>query len=111
MSQPKVMARLSIHYGEGSGGDYSGDGVNIETRWAYVDFLVPGTLDQRVTLGLINQFRHLWQNFCQVCPRRQVVERIVGKLLMASNHLGFRPLPDLSRFLQTCCKSHLGKFD
>ena len=33
-----------IRYGEGSGGDYSGDGVNIETRWAYVDFLVPNTL-------------------------------------------------------------------
>lgn len=51
-----------IRYGEGSGGDYSGDGVNIETRWAYVDFLVPNTLDQRVSLGLqpVSVNRHVW---------------------------------------------------
>jgi len=51
-----------VRYGEGSGGDFSGDGVNIETRWAYVDFLVPDTLDQHVSLGLqpVSVNRHVW---------------------------------------------------
>ncbi|MBW2409474.1 MAG: hypothetical protein JRF72_06710 [Deltaproteobacteria bacterium] len=32
-----------IRYGEqGQGGGFSGDGVNLETRWAYLDFQTPG---------------------------------------------------------------------
>ena len=51
-----------IRYGEGSGGDFSGDGTNIETRWAYVDFALPSSLDHRVKVGLqpINVDKHLW---------------------------------------------------
>ena len=41
-----------IRFGEGSGGDFSGDGVNVETRWAYVDFALPGAVDQRLKIGL-----------------------------------------------------------
>ena len=41
-----------IRYGEGSGGDFSGDGVNVETRWAYVDFAVPSNSDHRIKMGL-----------------------------------------------------------
>ena len=52
-----------IRYGEGSGGDFSGDGTNVETRWAYVDFGVPSDLDQRIKVGLqpISVDKHLWQ--------------------------------------------------
>jgi hypothetical protein len=28
--------------GRGQGGSYSGDGANVETRWAYLDFQTPG---------------------------------------------------------------------
>ena len=28
--------------GKGQGGSYSGDGVNVETRWAYLDLQTPG---------------------------------------------------------------------
>jgi len=39
--------------GKGTGGTYSGDSVNIETRWAYVDFQIPGVSNQsRVKIGL-----------------------------------------------------------
>lgn len=31
-----------IRFGEGTDGDYSGDGVDVETRWAYFDFQTPG---------------------------------------------------------------------
>nr|WP_320049086.1 hypothetical protein [uncultured Desulfuromonas sp.] len=49
-----------IHYGDNSrGGGFSGDGVNVETRWAYTDFALAGG---RVKIGLqpvkINKF--LW---------------------------------------------------
>ncbi|WP_420389538.1 hypothetical protein [Marinobacter sp.] len=51
-----------IRYGEGSGGDFSGDGTNVETRWAYVDFGVPGSLSHRVKMGLqpVTVDKHLW---------------------------------------------------
>jgi len=51
-----------IRYGEGSGGDFSGDGTNVETRWAYVDFGMPSDLDQRIKMGLqpVNVNKHLW---------------------------------------------------
>ncbi|MEE2764020.1 hypothetical protein [Marinobacter sp.] len=51
-----------IRYGEGSGGDFSGDGTNVETRWAYVDFGVPSNLDHRIKMGLqpITVDKHLW---------------------------------------------------
>lgn len=55
-----------IHYGQNTdskgndkGGDFSGDGVNIETRWAYTDFAVAGG---RLKVGLqpFNVNRFLW---------------------------------------------------
>jgi hypothetical protein len=51
-----------IRYGEGSGGDFSGDGVNVETRWAYVDFAVPSNSDHRIKMGLqpVSVDKHLW---------------------------------------------------
>jgi len=50
--------------GKGQGGSYSGDGVNVETRWAYVDLQTPGVERKlRWRMGLqpwaINSF--LWQ--------------------------------------------------
>ena len=47
-----------VHYGDNSrGGGFSGDGVNVETRWAYTDFALAGG---RVKIGLqpvsINKF-------------------------------------------------------
>lgn len=50
--------------GKGRGGSYSGDAVNIETRWAYLDFQTPGVEKKlRWRMGLqpwkINSF--LWQ--------------------------------------------------
>jgi len=46
------------------GGGFSGDGINIETRWAYTDFQLPGVASKaRVSIGLfpfsINSF--VWQ--------------------------------------------------
>jgi len=39
--------------GKGTGGSYSGDAVNIETRWAYVDFQLPGIHNKsRLKIGL-----------------------------------------------------------
>lgn len=50
--------------GKAQGGSYSGDGVNVETRWAYLDFQTPGVEKKlRWRMGLqpwaINSF--LWQ--------------------------------------------------
>ena len=50
--------------GKAQGGSYSGDGVNIETRWAYLDFQTPGVeRNARWRMGLmpwkVNSF--LWQ--------------------------------------------------
>jgi hypothetical protein len=50
--------------GKGLGGGFSGDSVNIETRWAYTDFQVPGVASKaRVAIGLmpfsVNGF--LWE--------------------------------------------------
>ena len=50
--------------GRGQGGSYSGDGANVETRWAYLDFQTPG-IEQKLRwrMGLqpwkVNSF--LWQ--------------------------------------------------
>jgi len=39
--------------GKGTGGTYSGDSVNIETRWAYIDFQIPGIPNKsRIKIGL-----------------------------------------------------------
>jgi hypothetical protein len=38
--------------GRNSGGGYSGDGVNVETRFAYVDFALPTQAKNRVSIGL-----------------------------------------------------------
>jgi hypothetical protein len=50
--------------GRNSGGNFSGDGVNVETRFAYIDFGVPDTVPGkiRVTFGLqpVNVNRYLW---------------------------------------------------
>jgi len=41
-------------YPKGDGVIYSGDGVNIETRWAYTDFQLPFVNSKaRVQIGLI----------------------------------------------------------
>jgi hypothetical protein len=53
-----------MRFGEGSDGDFSGDGVDIETRWAYFDFQTPGVERKlRWRMGLtpwkINSF--FWQ--------------------------------------------------
>ena len=61
----------AIRFGDGSalggstkGGAFSGDGINIETRWAYTDFQLPGVASKaRFTIGLapfyVNSF--VWQ--------------------------------------------------
>lgn len=45
----------AIKFGDSSrGGGFSGDGINIETRWAYTDFQLPWTESKaRVSIGLI----------------------------------------------------------
>lgn len=46
-----------VHFGQSAGGDFSGDEVNLETRWAYTDFALAGG---RLKVGLqpvkINKF-------------------------------------------------------
>jgi hypothetical protein len=53
-----------IRFGEGADGDFSGDGTDLETRWAYLDFQTPGVeRKMRWRMGLtpwkINSF--FWQ--------------------------------------------------
>jgi hypothetical protein len=53
-----------IRYGEGTDGDFSGDGVDLETRWAYLDLQSPWTdRKMRWRMGLqpwkVNEF--FWQ--------------------------------------------------
>jgi len=44
----------SVLGGSTKGGAFSGDGINIETRWAYTDFQIPGVASKaRITLGLM----------------------------------------------------------
>jgi hypothetical protein len=38
--------------GQGEGGGWSGDGVNIETRWAYTDIQLPTAAKSRLLIGL-----------------------------------------------------------
>ncbi|GAB6061937.1 alginate export family protein [Deferrisoma palaeochoriense] len=50
--------------GKSVGGEFSGDGVNIETRWAYTDFQVPGEGHMpRVRIGLqpFSVNKYLWE--------------------------------------------------
>lgn len=49
--------------GKSRGGLFSGDAVNIETRWAYTDFAIPGAQDHRIKVGLQphNVNKHLWK--------------------------------------------------
>ncbi len=50
--------------GKSVGGLYSGDGVNIETRWAYLDMQVPGVADKmRLKTGLqpFNLNKYFWK--------------------------------------------------
>lgn len=49
--------------GRGQGGSYSGDGANVETRWAYLDFQTPGVDEKsRWKMGLFtwNVNPYLW---------------------------------------------------
>lgn len=53
-----------IRFGEGADGDFSGDGIDVETRWAYLDFQTPGVEQKmRWSMGLmgwnVNSF--FWQ--------------------------------------------------
>jgi hypothetical protein len=54
-----------IRFGETTqGGSYSGDGVNLETRWAYLDWQLPGVESKaRFLMGLqpFSANRYLWQ--------------------------------------------------
>ncbi len=45
----------AVKFGDSTkGGGFSGDGINIETRWAYTDFQLPWTESKaRVSIGLI----------------------------------------------------------
>lgn len=45
----------AIRFGDKTrGGGYSGDGVNVETRWAYTDFQIPSVESKaRVSIGLM----------------------------------------------------------
>lgn len=50
--------------GKSAGGLYSGDGVNIETRWAYLDMQIPGVADKmRLKTGLqpFNLNKYFWK--------------------------------------------------
>ena len=50
--------------GKSKGGLYSGDGVNVETRWAYLDMQVPGVSDKmRLKTGLqpFNLNKYFWK--------------------------------------------------
>jgi hypothetical protein len=43
----------AVHYGQAGGGGFSGDGRNVETRWAYTDVQLPFIESKsRVSLGL-----------------------------------------------------------
>jgi hypothetical protein len=51
-------------YGKGGGATYSGDGVNIETRWAYGDFQLPFVQSKaRLQIGLLPWMvnHYVWQ--------------------------------------------------
>lgn len=56
------FGNIGGNVGRNSGGGYSGDGVNVETRFAYVDFGLPTASKNRVSVGLqpflVNKF--LW---------------------------------------------------
>ncbi|MDJ0915907.1 MAG: hypothetical protein QNI95_20240 [Desulfobacterales bacterium] len=50
--------------GKSQGGSFSGDGVNIETRWAYLDFQLPfieSKFRPRIGLQPITANEYLWQ--------------------------------------------------
>jgi hypothetical protein len=50
--------------GKSKGGGYSGDGVNVETRWAYLDMQIPGVSDKmRLKTGLqpFNLNKYFWK--------------------------------------------------
>ncbi len=42
----------SARVGNGAGGSAGADGVNVETKWAYVDFALPWALPMRVRAGI-----------------------------------------------------------
>lgn len=42
----------SARVGNGSGGGFGDDGVNVETKWAYMDFSMPFGIPMRVRAGL-----------------------------------------------------------
>ncbi len=49
------------NYSKGGGATYSGDGVNIETRWAYTDFQLPFVQNKaRVQIGLLPFMVNHW---------------------------------------------------
>jgi hypothetical protein len=42
----------SARVGNGAGGQIDADGVNVETKWAYIDFASPGGIPLRVRAGI-----------------------------------------------------------
>ncbi|MFO7556614.1 MAG: alginate export family protein [Desulfobacterales bacterium] len=54
----------SLRYGQPTAGDFSGDGINVETRWAYTDFQLPMVERKaRIKLGLqpFKVNKYLWE--------------------------------------------------
>lgn len=51
-----------VRFGGDDGGEFGGDGENLETRWAYVDFAIPAVPEQHVVVGLqpYDLNPHLW---------------------------------------------------
>ncbi len=50
--------------GKGQGGSFSGDAANVETRWAYLDWQIPGVETKakfRMGLQPFNVNKYLWQ--------------------------------------------------
>jgi len=50
-----------VKFGQSGGGSFSGDGVNLETRWAYTDFQLPGVDSKaRFQIGLFTNTVNKW---------------------------------------------------
>ncbi|MCW8886071.1 MAG: hypothetical protein OQK12_12600 [Motiliproteus sp.] len=52
-----------VRAGQSGGGTFSGDGKNVETRFAYVDFSLPESPAHRVKVGLqpVSVNKYIWQ--------------------------------------------------
>ena len=55
-----IPGAATTSVGANSGGGFSGDGVNVETRFAYVDFALPTAKKNRVSFGLQPFLANKW---------------------------------------------------